>query len=64
MDKSYYDFTTKMEEANTNDDYVQGWQMGYLDMPDREEQRVNEAWEAGKADGAEKNMGNYTNWAA
>jgi len=63
MDKTYYDFTTKMEQANTNDEYIQGWQMGYLDMPDREEQRITEAWEAGKSDGAEKNMENYTNWA-
>ncbi len=36
MDKTYYDFTTKMEEAGVDDEYVQGWQMGYIDMPDRE----------------------------
>ena len=62
MDKTYYDFTTKMEQADVNDDYIQGWQMGYLDMPEREEQRVNEAWEAGLEDGKNKNMENYTNW--
>jgi len=62
MDKTYYDFTTKMEEANVDDEYVQGWQMGYIDMPDREEQRITEAWSAGKEDGAAKNMENYTNF--
>jgi hypothetical protein len=62
MDKTYYDFTTKMEEANVDDEYIQGWQMGYLDMPDREEQRITEAWQAGKDDGADKNMDNYSNW--
>ena len=64
MDQTYYDFATKMEQAKTNDQYIQGWQLGYLDMPEREEQNVNEAWQAGYDDGKEKNMEGYTNWAS
>ena len=62
MDKTYYDFTTKMEQAGVDDEYIQGWQMGYLDMPDREQQRTTDTWSAGKEDGAAKNMDNYTNY--
>ncbi len=62
MDKAYYDFTTKMEQAGVDDEYIQGWQMGYLNMPDREQQRTTDAWSAGKEDGATRNMHNYTNY--
>lgn len=62
MDRTYYDFTIKMEQAGVNDDYIQGWQMGYMDFPGREEQRTNEAWESGVQDGKSKNMDNYTKW--
>ena len=36
---------------------------GFLQNPKREEQRVTEAYEAGYADGEEKNTGNFSNWA-
>lgn len=62
MDQAYYDFTVKMEEANVNPEYIMGWQGGYICNPIREEQRVNEAYEAGFEDGSEQNMDNYTNW--
>ena len=62
MDKIYYHFTTKMEQAGVDDEYIQGWQMGYLGLTDREEQRVTETWSTGKRDGVEKNMENYTNF--
>jgi len=62
MDQAYYDFTVKMEEAGVNPEYIMGWQGGYICNPIREEQRVNEAYEAGHEDGSEKNMDNFANW--
>jgi hypothetical protein len=63
MDQSYYDFTNKMEKASVNDDYIQGWQCGFLLNPPREEQNTSEAYEAGYEDGKARNMENYSNWA-
>jgi len=62
MDQAYYDFTVKMEEAGVNPEYIMGWQGGYVCNPIREEQRVNEAYEAGHEDGTEQNMDNFANW--
>ncbi|GMQ97174.1 MAG: hypothetical protein BMS9Abin15_0873 [Gammaproteobacteria bacterium] len=63
MDKAYYDFVTKMEQASVNDEYIMGWQEGYLQMPEREEQRVTEAWSAGFEDGKNKDMDKFSSWA-
>ena len=62
MDQTYYDFTTKMEKDGINDDYIQGWQSGYILNPPREEQRTNEAYEAGYEDGKARNADNYSKW--
>ena len=51
MNQSYYDAVTKMEGMNVNEEYIQGWQAGFLQNPKREEQRVTEAYEAGYTDG-------------
>jgi hypothetical protein len=45
-----------------NAEYVQGWQGGYVHNPEREEQRVNEAYSAGFADGTERTTENFGNW--
>ena len=63
MDQTYYDFTTKMEKDAVNDDYVEGWQSGYVFNPPREEQRIAEAYEAGYEDGKAHNVDNFSNWA-
>lgn len=63
MDQTYYDFTTKMEKESVNDDYIQGWQSGFLLNPPREEQRTNEAYDAGYEDGKARNTDNFSNWA-
>jgi len=34
-----------------SNDYFTGWAGGYLENPEREEQRVNDAYEAGYEDG-------------
>lgn len=62
MDQTYYDAVTKMEQMGVNDEYIQGWQAGYLHNPQREEQRVTEAYEAGYADGENKTLENLGNW--
>ena len=64
MNNDYYDAVTKMENAKTNVDYVEGWQSGYICNPMREEQRLNDAYEAGYEDGKEKNSDNFSKWAA
>ncbi len=62
MNQSYYDAVTKMEGMNVNEEYIQGWQAGFLQNPKREEQRVTEAYEAGYTDGEEKSSDNFANW--
>jgi hypothetical protein len=62
MDQAYRDATTKMEEMGVQEQYIIGWQGGYLGHPEREEQRVNDAYAAGYEDGQEKNTDNFENW--
>ena len=62
MDQAYRDATTKMEEMGVQEQYIIGWQGGYLGHPEREEQQVNDAYSAGYEDGAEKSEDNFANW--
>jgi len=62
MDQAYRDATTKMEEMGLQEQYIIGWQGGYLGHPEREEQRLNDAYSAGFEDGADKNTDNFSNW--
>ncbi len=62
MNQEYYDAVVMMEKAGTDAEYVQGWQGGYLINPEREEQRVTDAYEAGYADGTEHKMDGYKEW--
>ncbi len=62
MNQSYYDAVTKMEGMGVNEEYIQGWQAGFLQNPKREEQRVTEAYEAGYTDGEGKSNDNFSNW--
>ena len=63
MNQAYRDAVTKMEELQVDPEYILGWQGGFLGHPEREEQRVTEAYEAGYADGSEKTTENFENWA-
>ena len=63
MNQTYYDAVVKMEKAGVDPEYVNGWQCGYLLNPKREEQRLNEAYEAGFEDGTAKNADNFSSWA-
>ncbi len=62
MNQAYRDAVTQMEEMKVQQEYVLGWQGGFLGHPQREEQRVTEAYEAGYTDGGEKSTGNFSNW--
>ncbi len=62
MDQTYRDATTKMEEMGVSEEYIIGWQGGYLGHPEREEQLLNEAYEAGRSDGQEKSIDNFGDW--
>lgn len=62
MDQTYYDAVSKMEEMNVDREYVLGWMGGYLENPEREEQRVTEAYEAGYEDGQSQSTDNFGDW--
>ena len=49
MNQFYYDAVTKMEQMGVDDEYIQGWQCGFLQNPKREEQRVTAAEAAPRA---------------
>jgi hypothetical protein len=51
-----------MQKANVSREYVVGWASGYLHNPQREEQRLNDAYEAGYADGEGKKFDGYSDW--
>jgi len=61
---TYHATISKMEKMNVNKEYIQGWIGGYLDNPMREEQRVNEAYEAGYEDGKGRNVDGFSDWVA
>lgn len=62
MSSAYYEAIDRMQKRNVDPEYVNGWAAGFLHNPKREEQRVNEAYEAGYAHGAEKNAGGFEAW--
>ena len=62
MNQAYRDATTQMEEMKVQEEYILGWQGGFLGHPQREEQRLTEAYEAGHADGSDKSTENFSNW--
>jgi len=62
MNLEYYNAVVAMEKAGADADFVEGWQSGYLLNQAREEQRLNEAYEAGFAAGTEHDMDAYKEW--
>jgi hypothetical protein len=62
MNQAYRDAVTQMEEMKVQEDYILGWQGGFLGHPLREEQRVTEAYDAGYTDGRAKSTKNFANW--
>lgn len=64
MDQTYYDSIDKMEKAGINREYLVGWMGGYMQNPEREEQRLSEAYTAGFEDGSNKNTDNMDKYKA
>mgnify|MGYP001824138071 FL=1 len=62
MDQTYNHAVTKMEEKKVDPDYIQGWQGGYVLNPEREEQRVTDAYSAGYEDGKSRSTDNFASW--
>ena len=62
MNQQYYDAVVAMEKAGTDPEFLQGWQNAYLVNPAREEQRTNEAYDAGYEAGKEKDTEAYKAW--
>lgn len=62
MSNPYYEAIDRMQKSGVDPEYINGWASGYLHNPGREEQRVNEAYEAGYAHGAEKNDAAFDAW--
>ena len=46
MNSAYYEAIDRMGKKGVDPEYVNGWASGFLHNPKREEQRVNEAYEA------------------
>jgi hypothetical protein len=62
MNQIYREATTEMESTNVQLEYILGWQGGFLGHPLREEQRLNDAYQAGYDDGSAKITKNFSNW--
>ena len=62
MDQAYRDAITELESKKVQQEYILGWQGGYLGHPMREEQRLTEAYEAGYEDGSARTTDNCGNW--
>lgn len=58
MNQEYYDNVTKLEQMGVNEEYMIGWQSGFIGNPEREEQRVSDAYSAGYEDGRNRTMDN------
>jgi len=62
MNIVYYETIDTMQKKGVDPEYINGWASGFLHNPRREQQRVNEAYEAGYAQGLEKNAGGFQAW--
>jgi hypothetical protein len=58
----YYETIDKMEKAGVDPEYINGWASGFLHNPKREEQRANDAYEAGYAHGLEQDASGFQAW--
>ena len=58
MNKEYFYKVTELENMKANEQYALGWQEGYQDAPEVEEQRMTDAYQAGYEDGTNNNFDN------
>lgn len=62
MNATYRQTIDAMEKKGVNPEYINGWACGYLHNPKREEQRINEAYEAGYKDGWDRKTDGFSAW--
>ena len=62
MDRTYYDTVKRMQDADVDPEYIQGWVGGFMGNPKREEQRITEAYEAGYTAGEEGDREGFDRW--
>ena len=62
MSTPYYDTVDRMQKQGVDPEYINGWAGGFLHNPKREEQRLNEAYEAGYVHGQQKNTAGFEAW--
>jgi len=62
VSSTYYETIDKMEKAGVDPEYINGWASGFLHNPKREEQRANDAYDAGYAHGLEQDAGGFQAW--
>jgi len=62
MSNPYYEAVDRMQKQGVDPEYINGWVGGFLHNPKREEQRLNEAYEAGYEHGLEKNSTGFEGW--
>jgi len=62
MKQAYREAVIQMEEMKVQQEYIMGWQGGFLGHPLREEQRLTEAYQAGYEDGGSTIDENFGDW--
>ena len=62
MNSFYYETVRTMQNRGVDPDYLTGWVAGFLHSAKREVQRLNEAYEAGYADGTAQSAKGYEAW--
>ncbi|MBI5612603.1 MAG: hypothetical protein HY942_06030 [Gammaproteobacteria bacterium] len=62
MSNAYYEAIDKMEKKGVDPEYINGWATGFLHNPKREEQRHNDAYDAGYTAGWEKQTAGFETW--
>jgi len=63
MNDTYYKTIDAMEKKGVDKEYINGWACGFLHNPKREEQRLNEAYDAGYNDGVAGKTDGFASWA-
>ena len=61
-ENQYYETIDKLEKMGVDEQYIQGWASGYMRCPQREEQRVTQAYTEGYEDGSNKEISRAENW--
>lgn len=62
MGRAYYEAIDRMEKKRVDPEYINGWASGFLHNPKREEQRANDAYEAGYAHGLAQKADGFEPW--